>query len=492
MFSAKPIAKVSSDSSWLSFDLLCNLTYMAALATSYASRDRIMEHAVKQAFKTGVYFNLVYLLAKRLGFVYTRAFQLVAKRAKAETVKGLLLRFASAIESGESESDFLTQEARVEREVYTAAYLRQLDSLQKWTDAYAALIVSATVIVVVVIVSTMLYDLGQSFVDVLAGTTVAITVFGSWVIFRSAPYEIKCYKERRGPLFRRLAVRMFLIGAPLAGLAVVYVLPRYGIGPAFVAVGALLLPSGVFAWLDDMATNKIDQEIPTFVRALARLTDALGTTVSVAAIRLDSRSTRSLEPHILRLQGRLRSHLNPALCWANFRDEMGSELANRSVRMLLDGCNLGGNPDRVGEIAGDFALNISLLRAKRQVASSTFAYLTFPLHAALAALMVFILEVMQSFEAKLSAMLEELNTGLPAGQGIALAGLPMFQQHDLGFVITVTIGIILGFTVVNALTPWFATGGHPIKIVSYASVMCILSGVSIILVPPATNAVLNH
>ena len=162
--SRKPTGKVSSDSAAISFDLLSNLTYMAALASGGPSRDLILELAIAQDYKTGVYFRWVYLLAKRMGFEYVRAFRLVAKKAGADTIKNHLLRFAGAITAGVSESEFLVQEARVEREQYISGYHRSLETLAKWGDAYAALLVSISLVVVVSMISTMLSDMGSSFV----------------------------------------------------------------------------------------------------------------------------------------------------------------------------------------------------------------------------------------------------------------------------------------------------------------------------------------
>ena len=53
--SRKRTEKVSSDNAIISFDLLSNLTYMAALATGGPSRDVILEMAIAQDFKTSVY-----------------------------------------------------------------------------------------------------------------------------------------------------------------------------------------------------------------------------------------------------------------------------------------------------------------------------------------------------------------------------------------------------------------------------------------------------
>ncbi len=57
--SRKPTKKVSSDSSAISFDLVSNLMYMAALASGGPERDVILEWTLKQDYKNGVVYNQV-------------------------------------------------------------------------------------------------------------------------------------------------------------------------------------------------------------------------------------------------------------------------------------------------------------------------------------------------------------------------------------------------------------------------------------------------
>lgn len=169
--SRKRTAKASSDNAAISFDLLSSLTYMAALADGNPSRDILLRLTISQNYQTGIYFRQVYLLAKRMGFEYTRAFRMVARKAGASIVRNHLLRFAGAITAGVSEKEFLAQEARVEREQYINNYYRSLEALAKWGDAYAALLVSVSLVVVVAMISTMLSDLGSMFVLSLTGAT---------------------------------------------------------------------------------------------------------------------------------------------------------------------------------------------------------------------------------------------------------------------------------------------------------------------------------
>ena len=195
--SPKRTVKVSSDDSAVSFDLLSNLTYMAALATGGPSRDLIFQRAIEQKFKTGLYFRQVYLLTKRMGFEYVRAFRMVSKKAGAPSIKNLLLRFAGAITAGMSEADFLFAEARAERERYINGYYRSLETLTKWGDAYAALLVSVSL--VVAMISTMLSDLGRTFILMLTFSMIMVSTFGVYIIFRTAPQEVKTYQLKKAP-----------------------------------------------------------------------------------------------------------------------------------------------------------------------------------------------------------------------------------------------------------------------------------------------------
>ena len=228
--SQKRTKKVSSDSALLSFDLVSNLTYMSALSTGEVPRDIIFQHVINQSYQTAVYFKQVYLLTKRLGFEYARSFQLVSKKARARSIKSLLLRFAGSISSGESEHEFLAQEARIETEEYVDQYHRSIETLQKWADAYAALLVSVTLIMVVAMISTMIYDIGNTFVLLLAGTMFVMSFFGAYIIYKAVPYEIKTYKNDKGPKERQRATFLFFILGPVGVLGGLYLVYTGGLG----------------------------------------------------------------------------------------------------------------------------------------------------------------------------------------------------------------------------------------------------------------------
>ena len=432
--SPKRIRKVSSDSSALSFDLITNLTYMAVLATSNTPRDVILENVARQRFQTAIYFKQVYLMAKRLGFEYSSSFQLASQKASAQRMKTVLLRFSGAISSGESEGDFVTQEAAVEREQYYSWYERSLETLQKWGDAYAALLVSAALIVVVSLISTMLMNVGPGFIILLTGTMFGVTLLGVYVIFKAAPHEIKTYKGARAPKDRRKATLLFFTLAPTGALAAAYLAFTLGLGWAYLAIGLCLLPSAIYAYKDDSTVSRIDQEVANFIRALGNVAGALGITLSAAMGKIDRRAMgATLEPYIKRLQVRLGSQIQPEMCWDRFRDEIGSELVTRTSAMFVDGIGLGGTPERVGELSSGYALNIALLRAKRHVTALPFAYLVIPLHGAMTGLLIFVLEIMRAFSDRLTVATSEITSEGSTGLVIPIPDLPVFQPQDMGW-----------------------------------------------------------
>ena len=71
-------------------------------------------------------------------------------------------------------------------DVYGNRYERDMESLRKWTDAYVALMVSATLIIVISLVSMMIYPLGSMMIVGLAFIVMVVTGSG-YIIFTVSP-----------------------------------------------------------------------------------------------------------------------------------------------------------------------------------------------------------------------------------------------------------------------------------------------------------------
>ena len=206
MSSPKLIEKVSSDNIVVSFDLVSHLTYMAVLSMGGLPREQILLRCGQLRLRTSVFFEYIYMMAKRMGVEYTQAFQMVSQKARATSIKSLLLRFAASISSGESETSFVAQEAKTETERYTHEYERSVENLRKWTDAYAAMMFSVTLIMVVSLVSTMIGFFDESVIMAMAATVMILMVLAVYVILKVAPVEEITYESANAvPRNRRLA-----------------------------------------------------------------------------------------------------------------------------------------------------------------------------------------------------------------------------------------------------------------------------------------------
>ena len=76
-------------------------------------------------------------------------------------------------------------------------------------------------------------------------------------------------------------------------------------------------------------------------------------------------------------------------------------MVDRTVSIFWDALTIGGNALDTGKNAAFFASSIVLLREKRSLVSNTFMFLVIPLHMAMTALLMFILNVMRLFSTQL-------------------------------------------------------------------------------------------
>jgi flagellar protein FlaJ len=477
----------------LDYDLVTQLTYMSALATANVGREQLFEKTAELGYSTSGYFHRVHLVAQRLNYDYARACQLVADATDNEAVRSLLLRFSSSLSSGEPESVFLSRETEIQLEHYSRKYERDLESLRKWTDAYVALMVSVTLVVVVSLVSMMIYSVGTLFILGLATVMVGIAGLGDWVIYRTSPVEPKTHRrsERSRTQEQMLLVAKILLPAgALVGAATALL---FSIGAGMVAAAVFVAPVGVLAWIDDMKIDRQDADLSTFLRSLGSIVGAIGTTVTEGMERLNQRSLASLEQAVRRLHVRLRSGIKPDMCWDRFVAETGSELVDRSVRTFWDTIKLGGDPDQIGYLSSLFTLKISLLRQNRKLIAQTFSWLMIPLHAVLIGIVLFVTEVMVVFATQLNSIQSQaLTTTDPTTTGgIDVTNVLAFAAPNVSFIRGFALVVTIVLTFVDTWAPHSASGGHHHKIWTFAAIMMLLSGLGLMLVPELVSGLFN-
>jgi len=473
--------KASSDGDQLQFDLLYQLVYLSAIATSGVPRAQLFRLASELPCSTSHYFYDIDRLARNMNYQYAEACRLVGEKAKNLDVKSLLLRLSSSLATGESPSDFLNREALVQAEIYENEYEGKLESLKKWVDAFIALMVSAALIVVVATISTVIYSMGTGFVVGLVVVMMAVSAMGSWIIYRTAPKEPKILTGPEAEESQQTPRRLLIILVPGALVAgALLSLSGIGLGWVLAVVGIMIIPIGMVGFRYDGLVGKLDGDISTFLRALGSTASSIGTTPVEALGRMDLRSMGNLAAPAKRLHTVLKSRVNPYLCWKRFVTETGSELIGRGVRIFADGTNFGGDAEEVGSRAAVLTSKVNAMRAKRNLVASTFTILSLGMHATIVFLLVFIIEIVDGFGVLVaSAGIADATMGQGVGAGTMLS----FNLENMDFLRFLVTGVIIVLSIINAITPKVTEGGYTHKFFLYLGITLLTTGASLIMAP---------
>ena len=477
-------ATKSVNAELLDTDFFCQLTYMAAIATSGISRSGLFSYASKLPYVSARYFKKVDFVAKAFNRDYSEACNIVGQTTKEPQVKELLLRLSGALSSGEDIATFLERESHIVSESYSNRYERRLDSLTKWSDAYVALIMASAIVTVMAVVTLMLGNATTIFIISLSVLTIIVTICGAWLIYRATPKETKVHSLSCRSKEQDLARHVARLTLPVGGIIIVLMLlMRVNLGWIMLAVGTSLFPLGLISKIDDNKINKRDNDIAGFLRSLGGVSQAIGATVNEAIGRLDFRSMGSLKEHVNLLYTRLLARIDPDLCWDRFVGETGSEQVNRSVRIFWDAVTIGGEPERVGNEASDFAMKVALLRAKRGMIGSGFLWLAVAMHIVLSSLLVFIYQTLITFTNLLQTMSPEIQT-----EGL-IGNIPVFltfnsNLEELSLLYFMIIVIIIVLALANAFTAYAIIGGHIYNLSLYLAMTIAISGAALVFVPP--------
>ncbi len=472
--------KKSGGKSQMSFDLFYQLSYMSTIAASGVPREQIFSRSATLECASAEYFNRVELARTRLKYDYARACRAVGEPAKDEEIKGLLLRLSSSLISGEPEVDFLIRESKARAEDYENEYTRNVEALKLWTDAYVSLILSAVLVVVIGIVSTMIWRIETVFIIAMAFVSIMTTAIGVWLIWLVSPKE-RSILRNAGSKEQKLVMKILKIAIPISVVLGIGLMAKgQNIGMSLLIISVILLPLGYIVNKDDRKVTKRDGEIGTFLRSLGGVCLALGTTVNASLSRIDLDSINVLRSAVKNLHTRLSAGIRTKLSWGRFVEETGSELTRRSVGMFYDAIEVGGSAGQAGQQAAAFANRIALLRAKRKTVSGPFRWLVMTMHGAVVVILVFITEVIVAFGNMVGAAQESMPTvsGAPS-----ISAFSSFNLSGLDFMHNMVIPLVLVFTVANAIVPFIAEGGSKLKVLGYFAFTSAISGVCLLALP---------
>ena len=474
-----------------SFDLFYQLTYMSATAGAGISRARVFQLARQLANPSARYFKSIHQVAENLRYNYPDAVRLVGEQAKSEETKTFLLRLSDALRSGEPLPAFLSREAAIQGDNYANDYLGRIESMKKWTDAYASVAVSAALIIIINMVMTMIYNISPTMMMMMVTVALGAAFGVAWIIFRASPQEVKNIPLAVGSKDEQLSRRTFLILGPLTLLVCAFLAWRgFDKGWVLIAAGCLTLPAGIYAMIFDKKTDNKDAEVSSFLRSIGGTATSRGTTIKDALVNMRIDSFPHLQADIRILGLRLKSFGEPRLCWKKFGLDSGSKLAEQCVGIFYEAVNLGSDAERAGLLASAFALRTSSLRAQRRAVASTFSWLTITMHAILTGVMVFLLGILGQFVVRLQDAMKGLGEETQSATMLGLGNMFSFNTAQIDYLSMITLWMILLLAFINAFAIVASEGSHLIKGIFYLAILLALSGVCFIVLPPMVKLII--
>lgn len=473
------------------FDLFYQLTYMSAMAAAGISRSKTFELAAKSSTVSAEYFASINRLVDELRFDYPEACRRVGTQAKSDNIRSFLLRLSDALRSGEPLSEFLNREASVMDADYENQYERKLESLKQWANAFSSIVISVALIIIIQVISSMIFSLDFSVITGLVFAGTLLSGFSAWIIWRSAPQEIMTVPAALGSAEQKRSKKLFRVLLPL-GLALAVSLYMLGLAMGWVLVffALFLFPIGVASLLSDKRRIKKDEEFSTFLRSTGSMATSSGSTLKEALQRLDLSSFPTLQPDIERLSKRLQARVEPHRAWHSFGLETGSQLISEVADIFYGAIHIGGDPERVGYVCSLFAARTTQLRAKRRLTAGTFSGLTTVMQAIVAGLMVFVLSIVENFAEMVKTIMPDSDAAAQGQQQMSL-GMAEFSAGELQFLSTITVSMVVVLALVSAAAIILSDGGDKRKVAFYLGMTVLISGLSMILVPPMVSGILT-
>ena len=470
-------------------DLLNILTYMSSVVTSDISRSDLFKLAGEQDGITAKSMKKIHSLVVNYGYDSANACKLVSEEAHHPDLKDFLIRFSNALGTGEGEEKFLRGETERIIEVYTNKYNSDVETLKKWTDGYAALLVSVILVIAVYIISTTLFSMGDPVTTGIGSGVLLcfISLFGVYVLFRSAPYEVIVHSLKIKSKEQELAGTFSRSILLVTGVTAI-ILVMIGVKPwlIFLLVAVLFAPVGMLGVIDLRNIVKKDMAISTFLQSLGSTAGIMGATLGQALGVLDKKSVGALEKDVNVLHKRLVNGINPKVCWQDFMGETGSELINKSTRVFIDAIYLGGDATKIGAIVAQSSLGIALLRSKRKLIASGFLNLLIPLHATMCGVLIFIYEMMFSFNNAITDMMaahSEDASGISANMPVGMSVFGSGGSVDMNFMGHYVTIVVLILTISNMFAAHCTAGGSRYTLFFYGSALFFMSAIVLFVVP---------
>ena len=478
-------------------DLLFMATYMASITTAGISRPDIFSFTGKRyEYVPSKYVGKADYFVKRWNYSYSEALKIVAKNMRNEMLKSVFNRYANSIESGVPDEEFLDRELSTIRSVYRNTVEQGIEMVKKWGDAYVAMLFSAVLIALIIMLSVAIFAPGgiDATLNLAYFAICLISVFGLITMFRAVPEDRRTHGlsdrcSREQATIRRMERPLILVTG--AGCIMLWVLGVNG-GLVYLFAGILLAPLGILSFIDDSHIIGRDTDFPTFIRTLGSVMGGKGIPMVQGFLEVDRASLPKIRDLVDSIYSKLNLGLDENQSWNRFIGESGSNYIYKYTNIFRDSVTLGGSPDKVGLIVGTSCLEQVLLRDKRHMVSMGFVSLLIPMHAAMVGILLFLFHIMANISAAIESVMASLgesqaaisgsSSSMPAGLDVAF--LMHFPVDKMTAYVMIIIFLI---TISNIIAGRIVYGGDRYIFYLFATVLFTISGVLAIIAPVIVN-----
>ena len=488
--------RIFVEDKFMGLDILFMITYMASILSANPSRPDIFGYTGRRSeYLSSKYIRKADLLVKRWGYSYAEALDHVSKKIDHEMLFSMINRYASSIEAGVSDDEYILNEYDTIRNIYNSDYEQALASLKLWGDAYISLLFTSSLIGIILMVSMALFapnGIDNTFtIGYLA--TFGVIAFGLIMMFRAVPIDPKSHGMDEGSAEQNMIHRMEKKIIPILLIfSITLLLLGMNYGLVLVLAGLLLLPLGIIGYIDDSNIILRDSEFPTVIRGIGSIQGGRNCTMATAIEGLNKNSLVYLLPLLNAVYSKLNLGLNEKRTWQRFINESGSFLIYKYLRIYQDAILLGSKGDVIGKIVSQSMLDQVLLRDHRQHIVVGFVMLLIPMHVLMCGLFLALYAILATLATKIQELMSGLGetaAALSGDGGVASVGatigasLFLFENFDTArvYVYVLIISSMLLFG--NILAAKIVTDGDRYMVYLYASILFILTGILIVVTP---------
>jgi len=484
----------------LSADLLFMITYMTSLAIARASRPEIFSSAAqREEYISARYIRKVDALVIRWNYSYKEALEVIADRVNNLMIRNLLNRFSNSIDAGVPDDEFLSNELETTRNVYRSNVEQGFELLRKWGDAYIAMLLSATVIAVTLMISIAIYapEGIENTLNMSYGIVLGISIFGITLMYKSVPDDPKTHGlgtwlSREQIMIARME-RLLVPSVVVISIALWLLGVNAGVICLF--VGLMIAPLGVLGFIDDSNITLRDADFSVFIRSLGAVIQGQSATMVHAIGQVDKKSLVALEPLVRSVFSKMNLGLDEEAIWGRFIGESGSNLIYKFLNIFRDTVSMGGPAGDIGKVVGHSMLEMVLLREKKDMFARSFIVLLVPMHAAMIAIFVSLFQIMAVLTTAVTGMMEQFQeAAASAGTGVTDAGslagnaflsgsLGMFVNFPKEQMTTFVVITMLILTVANVIAARIVGGGDRYMYYFYIALFFTISGLIYLVVP---------